>query len=414
MPILIGPEPAELLGTLSLGFRLSDSLAQELKALAQSEVVLLVGENVVATTVSVQPRQLSEVAGWSEVATLTIDGDDYVASRRPFLPRDDVPANAIIMRSRSARLSFLQTFREGLLVSALFGILLAILLSYVVTRTVTRPLGAITQTMREIADTGDLARKIELRSRWNDEDATVLAATFNRLTDSILRFQRESALRERLSALGRMSTVLAHEIRNLLMIIKASLRSLRRDDLPVGEIREAAEDIDHEVARLNRMVGDVLDFARPIRVDCYPTDVNAVCRRATESVLLDEASFGLTLSLSPSLPEIMTDGERLHAALVNVLVNARDAVAEHREDPSSSSSERRDASPDVEVETTTSGEERVSIFVRDRGVGISPEDLSRIFEPYFTGKRTGTGLGLAITKNSVLAVVVRENVGAIR
>ena len=108
--------------------------------------------------------------------------------------------------------------------------LLATLLSYAVARTVTRPLGAITATMREMAATGDLTRKIALRrAAWDDEDARLLARTFNTLTDSIARFQREAAQRERLSSLGRLSTVIAHEIRNPLMIIKAALRRCAGD-----------------------------------------------------------------------------------------------------------------------------------------------------------------------------------------
>jgi signal transduction histidine kinase len=85
--------------------------------------------------------------------------------------------------------------------------------------------------MREMSTTGDLTRKISMRrtGNWEDEDATLLATTFNTLTDSIARFQREAAQRERLSSLGRLSTVVAHEIRNPLMIIKASLRTLGRD-----------------------------------------------------------------------------------------------------------------------------------------------------------------------------------------
>ena len=89
------------------------------------------------------------------------------------------------------------------------------------------PLAAITGVMREVAATGDLTRKIALlRShRWDDEDARLLATTFNTLTDSIARFQREMSQKERLSSLGRLSTVIAHEIRNPLMIIKASLHA---------------------------------------------------------------------------------------------------------------------------------------------------------------------------------------------
>jgi len=375
LPITVGPEPSEKLGTLSVGFFLNDALASELGALTQSEVVFKTGGqgDIIAST----------------LATRGDDDDEYASIVRSLGP--DGP-DAELLRSRTARLSFLSTFREGLVLSALFGVLLAILLSYAVARTVTRPLLAITETMREMASTHDLARKIELRGRWIDEDATVLASAFNRLTDSIARFQREAASKERLSALGRMSTVIAHEIRNPLMIIKASLRSFRRPEL-TADVREAAEDIDHEVVRLNRIVGDVLDFARPLQLDLHPTDLNAVCRKAAEAVTtgVEETALRIELRLDAELPEVVTDSERLRIALVNILTNARDAVHEK-----SSNGEL-----DIELATQSVGKDKIAILVRDRGDGIPPENLPKIFEPYFTGKRTGTGLGLAITKNII-------------
>ena len=103
--------------------------------------------------------------------------------------------------------------------------------------------------MREVAATGDLTRKIALRHghRWDDEDARLLATTFNTLTDSIARFQREMSQKERLSSLGRLSTVIAHEVRNPLMIIKAALHALRQPDVSPAALREAVADIDEEV-----------------------------------------------------------------------------------------------------------------------------------------------------------------------
>jgi signal transduction histidine kinase len=248
--------------------------------------------------------------------------------------------------------------------------------------------------MREVARTGDLARKIDLSGGGQDEDTRLLATTFNNLTDSIARFQREGALRERLSALGRLSTVVAHEVRNPLMIIKASLRSLRRDASP--EAREALADIDHEVARLDRTVGDVLDFARPLRLDCAAADLNAICREAVQATRTSGDGDEVGLSLDDRLPSVVTDAERLRTVLVNVLANARESV---RDRPGGA---RRDGGPpDVELRTFAVGETRAAVVVEDRGAGIAAEDLPHVFEPYYTTKRTGTGLGLAIAKNIV-------------
>jgi signal transduction histidine kinase len=140
-------------------------------------------------------------------------------------------------------------------------------------------------------------------------------------------------------------------------------------------------------------VGDVLDFARPIDLELRPTDINAVCRSAVEAVLVGEGSPALELRLDTALPEVLTDGERLRTALLNILANAREAVEAGTNGDHEGSA--------ITLETRRSEEGKVGIVVRDRGVGIPPEDLAKIFEPYFTGKRTGTGLGLAITKNIV-------------
>ena len=155
----------------------------------------------------------------------------------------------------------------------------------------------------------------------------MLATTFNTLTDSIVRFQREAAQRERLSSLGRLSTVIAHEVRNPLMIIKGALRTLDRDGASAADVRDAAKDIDEEIERLNSLVNDVLDVARPIRFDPAPTDINAVVpRRRARPPVPAQASPPVTLRLAPSLPELVTDSERLRTVLVNLLTNADNAI----------------------------------------------------------------------------------------
>jgi signal transduction histidine kinase len=161
-------------------------------------------------------------------------------------------------------------------------------------------------------------------------------------------------------------------------------------------VREAAADIDEEVTRLNRLVHDVLDFAKPLRFDLGPTDVNALCAQCAAAVVGGEAlAPPVHVIPDPSLPALVTDGERLRSVLVNLLANARHAVmARNGERPPD------DAGPPVEIETRRL-DGGVAIDVRDRGVGIAPENLPRVFEPYFTTSRRGTGLGLAISRNIV-------------
>jgi signal transduction histidine kinase len=174
------------------------------------------------------------------------------------------------------------------------------------------------------------------------------------------------------------------------MIIKGALRSLRRREQPEQERCEALGEIDDEVGRLDRIVGDVLDFARPVRIELQPTDINALCAEAAESTL-GESGGRYVLLLAKDLGPIQTDAERVRTVLVNVLTNAAAAVDGRHSEPGGEAP--------IRIATTPLEAGGAAVEVVDAGVGIAPEDLSRIFEPYFTTRRTGTGLGLAICRN---------------
>jgi two-component system sensor histidine kinase HydH len=186
------------------------------------------------------------------------------------------------------------------------------------------------------------------------------------------------------------------------MIIRASLSTLRGDRATAVERREAVSDIDDETIRLNRVVTEVLDFARPIRFDLAETDLNQVCRASADAAWTGAPSSGLTLDLDPRMPAVVTDAERLRTALVNILTNARHAVlAVPRAKTGTHGPGVETVDPqDVLLRTRAAGG-RATIAIRDSGIGIGPEDMTHIFDPYFTTRRAGTGLGLPIAKNIV-------------
>jgi signal transduction histidine kinase len=403
VPSTTGPE---LFGTVSVGFSLDEQTAGRFKRLTNSEIAFAIDGRVEASTLpAVHNAQLSALVGSDGVRVVDLDEMQYVALSRE-LPLQatggDPPAaagphaTALILRSRTERLRFLTPVHRELAGTAFLAVLAATLVSYAVARTVTRPLGVITATMREMASTGDLTKKIALSpgARWDDEDARLLARTFNTMTDSIARFQREAAQRERLSSLGRLSTVVAHEIRNPLMIIRTALRSLKQARGRSPDTETAVADIDEEVTRLNRIVSEVLDFARPIKFELEPVDVNALCEDAVRAAGNERPAVPVTLDLDRTLPPIVTDGERVRGALVNILTNARHAVLA-RPDAATRGTHG------VRVVTRKNAVGRVAIEVRDQGIGIAPDNLGRVFDPYFTTRRAGTGLGLAISRNII-------------
>jgi signal transduction histidine kinase len=408
-PILLGAEAPELLGRLTLGFAVDDAFAAHLRALTGSHVAIVRGGRVFSSTLPHAHDTALVSAGGPGPTVVELGGEDWVAERALLGPEPGWPV-ALVLRSRAEALRPLRTLRGALALAALAAVAVSLILSWALARTVTRPLAALTDAMRQIAATGDLAPRIGPGRPWDDEDARLVARSFGALTDSIARFQREAALRERLSALGRLSTVVAHEVRNPLMIIKGSLRALGRDGATVAEIREAAGDIDNEVARLDRIVGDVLDFARPLTVEPGPVDPANLAREAARAALEGEDDVVVHFDLDPAVGRVVTDGDRLRSVLLNLVDNARDSVLARRRKQAgtrgaAASAGRQGPAPaDIEVGIRRPVPGRLVIWIEDRGEGIAAGDLPHVFEPYYTTKRTGSGLGLAITRKVIEAL----------
>jgi signal transduction histidine kinase len=404
-PIIEGGDATNVIGRLTVGFFLDDRRAVQFKAVTGTEIAFAAGGHVLASSLPPEARRgLDALTSARGVTAVSLRGEEYVLVSRPFAragaAADPNGPTTLILRSRTERLRYLSTLRAGLAGALIVTLLLATVLSYAVARTMTRPRAAVTDAMRDVAATGDLTRKVTVQSRaWDDEDARLLGSTFNTLTESIARFQREAAQRERLSSLGRLSTVIAHEVRNPLMIIRASLSSLRAERVSARDVREAVADIDEETQRINRIVSEVLDFAKPIRFDLTDANVNDVCRASVAAAWAGDTPDDVRLDLDPSIPPFVTDAERLRTVLVNLLVNARHAVQGVAADRKTGGVTVIDE-PAVILRTAWQ-DSRVLISVSDRGVGISPEDLPHVFDPYYTTRRSGTGLGLPIAKNIV-------------
>jgi signal transduction histidine kinase len=196
--------------------------------------------------------------------------------------------------------------------------------------------------------------------------------------------------RERLALVGAMAAGLAHEIRNPLGAIKGAAEYLDPERFPDDDEGEFLQVIIEETNRLNSVVSQFLDYARPFRACFETTDVNDVVRRTAK--LVDAATAGeavVQLDLDRDLPPISADREQIKQVLLNLIRNAVEA---------STGSDRP-----VEVRTRGLPARRsVEIRVRDHGTGIPTRDMEQIFIPFFTTKQTGTGMGLAVCQRIVL------------
>jgi signal transduction histidine kinase len=205
--------------------------------------------------------------------------------------------------------------------------------------------------------------------------------------------------RDRLAALGQMAAGLAHEVKNPLGAIKGAAQLLgdTGSRLDASE-REFVGIILEEVERLDRVVGSVLDYARPTKGDPGAVNVSAVVRR-TLTVLASERGKDFEIDsaeLPDGLPLVRADAEQLRQVLINLIRNAEQAMGGTGKVRVSVRARER-----VGAASPSDPAEWVEINVRDQGPGIAPQVLEKLFLPFFTTKPTGTGLGLAVSQRVV-------------
>lgn len=208
--------------------------------------------------------------------------------------------------------------------------------------------------------------------------------------------------RDRLAALGEMSAGLAHEIRNPLAAIKGAAQELDPKRIG-GDDGELMQIIIDEVNRLNSVVVEFLDYARPFRGTFVALSVNDAVKRTAQLMQHDLKSNGsnvdVALELSDELPDVNGDAERLQQVLINLILNAADAM---RRDGKITLITKKSADmTDAALWTLKEPKQFVEIRVKDEGPGISSKVLDQIFIPFFTTKARGTGLGLALCQRIV-------------
>jgi len=208
----------------------------------------------------------------------------------------------------------------------------------------------------------------------------------------LARTQKELIDRERLAALGELSASIAHEVRNPLGVIFNSLGSLKRILSPQGDAALLFDIIGEEADRLNRMVGDLLDYSRPVQPALQPVPLRPLLEEALASAR-QQAGPGASVASSAVVDDdaatVRADARLLRQALVNLFLNAHQAMP-------------RGGRLDVRSSRmTVDGRPCAEIVVRDTGPGIPPDVMDKIFQPFFTTKATGTGLGLAVVRRIV-------------
>ncbi len=345
----------------------------------------------------------------------SVEGQEMAITMRPVIqmascrrchdPKQEVLGAIVLERSMAPALASIASNRNllivyGLVIFALVGAVLWLL----IVRFVTQPVRDLLGQMHRVRQ-GDLAARAEIAG---SDEIGKLALGFNEMVQSLATAQHqlheshEKQIQQagKLASIGELASGIAHEIRNPLAGIGAAVEVLAESGSGDGKYGEVAGEIHQQIARLNRTLRDLLDFARPREPEIEPCDVHDILRAMLALVRPDAQKHHIRIveEFAADLPPISADSQQLQQAILNILLNATQAMPDGG--TLTARTERVDA-PRNGAENATKRGPYVRINIRDTGVGISREHLGSIFSPFYTTKHRGTGLGLSITRTIV-------------
>ncbi len=232
---------------------------------------------------------------------------------------------------------------------------------------------------------------------FNEDERVIQAILIEQDVTEKRRLEDTLAQSEKLAAVGQLAAGLAHEINNPLTAIIANAQLIKRDLPPDDDMQELVDLIALAGARANQVVRNLLDLARREQYNFTPTDINQTIQNALSLLQHDVVARSVELTFEPheDIPKVIASQDHLQGVWLNLLTNAMDSLE----------SDRRE----IRIETKQQGNE-VFVIVADTGKGITPENLSRIFEPFYTTKAPGQGTGLGL---SVCHRIIKQHGGRI-
>ncbi len=287
-------------------------------------------------------------------------------------------------------------WQKFLVFAPIAGLIPSLILILVIVKILSRPLRELTEKTLEVAR-GNYGAEIELAR--NDE-LGVLAKSFNSMSQQMaadiarLKEINQALIRtEKLATAGTLATGVAHEVNNPLASISSLVQSLqsRAED---ERDRETLRVILTQITRITSVLRSLMEFARPQTPTRTATDLNQVLAKSLELARFDKRfkQLDVQVNFSDNLPRLPLDSDQMQQVFLNVLLNARDAI------------EAADRDGEIQITTRREAQE-IIVEIADNGLGIAPENLERIFDPFFSTKPSGkgTGLGLAVSHSIVAA-----------
>ena len=290
---------------------------------------------------------------------------------------------------------------SDLIVVGLIIVFIAAISGVVVSRKFTAPLESLSAAVRKIAK-GDFEVTVDISSR---DEIGQLSDSFNDMANELL--ERERSLKsaqlalvqsEKMAAVGTLSAGLAHEVKNPLSAVLGYAQLAKRKLSQPDVIKKHLDIIENETRRCNEIIGNLMQFSRQEKLEFTDVTINEVVEKSVGVVdhQLGLNNVRVNMKLAPDIPEIIGNSNQLQQVLMNLAINAQQAM------------EPDGGTVDI---ATYFDDDNVYISVSDTGPGISEEVAEKIFEPFFTTKTAGEGTGLGL---SVTYGIIRDHKGDIR
>ena len=329
------------------------------------------------------------------VRTIQWTGDPASAETfhaMPLTGRHNELLGVLLLGSPQRELVFLRRQILKTAVSVAFAaVFIGLFLSWWISKRITRPVEELANGARDVAS-GRWDTHIDVQG---SDEIGQLAGAFNDMTRTLAAQKEKLVQTERVAAWRELARRLAHELRNPLFPLQITVENLQRArQLGPAQFQEvfseATATLKAELSNLNTIVGRFSDFSKMPAPQFSRVSVNEVLRNAVrlfepQFTAVGKPAITTEYFLTESLPEIDADPDLLHRAFQNLVLNALDAM------PAGGSLTLR----------TADGQDAVRIEVADTGKGLTPEECSRLFTPYYTTKQLGTGLGLAIVQSVI-------------
>jgi two-component system NtrC family sensor kinase len=348
-----------------------------------TNVMTVDNHRAVGTRVSQEVYDVVLEDGQDYVGEAFVVNDTYITRYKPLHDHLGLVVGSLYVGAlKSTFQALVDAFSKQVLIIAVLSILLAGIVAIPIARIITRPIVDLVEANQRLAQ-GDMRVRVDAQGTG---ELAVLGHSFNRMVEELEQTQDELLQKEKLASMGQLAAGVAHEINNPLgtillfsdmMYKEADEDDPRRDDLKM---------IINETTRCKSIVADLLNFSRQQNVMAQETNIHDLLEQVMDGLSVQPAfqDVKFVRHFGSGVPVIQADPNQLQQVFINLFNNAAEAM---------------DAEGTISITSSSLDHNWVEIKISDNGIGIPPENLNKVFSPFFTTKTPGkgTGLGLSIT-----------------